>query len=65
MLSQIRDDIEKALFLQKMSEISEIFEKQSRLPKESRVGKEIIMKLEELYRYLENEITKYDKIEEL
>lgn len=64
MLSQIRNDAEKKIYLDKMKEIDEIFVKQSNLPKDARVGQAIILKLESLYQYLENEIWKYDKIQE-
>lgn len=63
MLSNIRNDFEKSLYIAKTKEINEIFVKQAILPKDARINKEIILKLEELYQYLENEILKYDEIQ--
>lgn len=63
MLSQIRNDEEKKLYIDKMKEIDEMFARQSILPKGARVGKEVVLKLEKLYQYLEKEVWKYDKIQ--
>lgn len=64
MLSKIIDENEKAVYLKQLKELDEIFAKQSLLPKDARVNKSILLKLEQLYQFLENEILKYDKINE-
>lgn len=62
MLSLVRDEIDKALFINQINKINEVFENQARLPKEARIGPSVIEKLEELYQFLEVEIWKYDQI---
>ena len=64
MLSLIRNDSEKKLYIDKLKEIDTILVKQAILPKDARISKEIILKLEKLYQHLEHEIWKYDKIQE-
>ncbi len=62
MLTSIKDDIDKELYIGRMTEIDKFFARQSRLPKEARVQKQLIMKLEQLYQFLAKEVTLYDTI---
>lgn len=62
MLSDIRDDQERLAWVNRLKEIIEILVKQEILPREARISGEMLVKLNKLHDYLENEIMKYDKI---
>lgn len=62
MISRIRDDVEKQLYIERMKQIDELFVKQSYLLPDARMAKEVLLKLEKLYQDLEDEIYKYEKI---
>lgn len=64
MISRIKDDEEKRLYIEQMKQLDEIFVKQSYLLPDARMSKAVILKLEKMYQDLENEVYKYEKIKD-
>ena len=64
MISRIKDDEEKRLYIEQMKQLDEIFVKQSYLFPDARMSKAVILKLEKMYQDLENEVYKYEKIKD-
>ena len=63
MISTIRNDKEKVLYVKQLKELNEILIKQKTLPKEARITGKMLKKMTDLYEYLEEEILKYDQIQ--
>jgi hypothetical protein len=65
MLCDIRDDKDKELWISQLKSVVEVIVKQQALPKEAQVSGEMLVKLNKLHDYLENQILLYDKIERI
>ena len=64
MITKIRDADERSVYLNKIDEISRQLDYQKTLPKDAQINSFILLKLQQLKRFLEYEVEIYDKLDE-